>query len=108
MAVTAIVVTETLYGEAASKAVPVAKFVCTGITSYNQLGDDFDLDDYMPPGYTLLGVVNCTGDSAAPNYYAVYNATLKKIHWYVKTTGVECAGAVNLTAETLSFLVFTG
>ena len=103
MAVTAIVVTEALYGEAASKAIYIAKFSVSGISSYGAGGDDFDIADYLPAGYTLLGVINCDGDSTA-TYDAVYDATGKKLKWFVKTTRVE-AGAVDLSAEKLSFLV---
>ena len=103
-AVTAIVVTEALYGEAPSKAIYRAKFGITGISDYAVVGDDFDIADYLPPGYTLLGVVNCKGDSTA-TYDAVYNATTKKLHWFVKTTGVEAVAHTNLSAQKLSFLV---
>ena len=104
MAVTALVITEALYGEAASKAKFVDKFHVTGISAYVPGGDDFDLDDYLPPGYTLLGVINCDGDSLA-TYDAVYDDSAKKLKWFVKTTRVE-AGAVDLSAQVLSFLAF--
>lgn len=52
---------------------------------------------------TVLGVINVGGLST---HYAEYDAANDRLKVFVRTTGVEVAGAVDLAAITLRLVVF--
>lgn len=96
-------------GKAPSAPTYIDDISFTGETSY-PAGGTAGFQDYfrnavgIKEGRTIDAVIDITGQAAN---YPVYNKATDKLMMFVRTTGVEVAGAVNLSGITFRFLVLS-
>lgn len=88
-------------GDAPAEPVYIAVFDYSGNVSYSTGGDDFDLstvtNSNLPAGATILHVFFEMSDATTAHIFR-YDATNTKVLAYLASTGVEVAGAVDLSS----------
>jgi hypothetical protein len=99
----------TQVGDAAlAKPVYMAVFDYSGNASYTTGGDDLDLATItgtgLPNGATILHVFFEMSDAATAHLFR-YDAAAKKVLAYLASTGVQVAGAVDLSTVTAKGIV---
>lgn len=95
-------------GDAPAEPVYIAVFDYSGNASYTTGGDDFDLatvtNSNLPNGATILHVLFEMSDAATAHIFR-YDKDNKKVLAYLASTGVQVAGAVDLSTVTAKGIV---
>lgn len=95
-------------GDATAEPVFMAVFDYSGNASYATGGDDLDLatitNSNLPVGATILHVFFEMSDAATAHIFR-YDAANKKVLAYLLSTGVQVAGAVDLSSVTAKGIV---